>query len=292
MIELDNSNGDGLVLLRLQHHLLECGVFDDLVRDNRGKVPCFCHIPPVVTVERSIQIVPQTLYNDSQLGSKSNDTYLQDLEQLLLFKYGIFKINRDFLLLVWQGHSLTLHIFAKLARTEAVHRIEAPHDSTRATHSVLRDVGVRELALHEHLGVLARLGAQLDLSLVHRFERGRELRLGFISIQSTTGILALATMHGATVALWAKCRLRMDVRRRGLATVRRLEQIIIMSRLAPLVEWVLTTARALPWLHRRLKAASDVRSLRAGKHLLAVLLEHARQLHTWFHTRASRLGHA
>ena len=57
VIELDNSNRDGLKLLGFKHYLLEERIFNDLICNNRGEVAGFCHVPPVIAVQRSVQIV-------------------------------------------------------------------------------------------------------------------------------------------------------------------------------------------------------------------------------------------
>lgn len=61
VVELHNANRDGLVLLRLEHNLFQDGVLDDLVGDNQREVACFSHVPPVVAVERGVQVVAQAL---------------------------------------------------------------------------------------------------------------------------------------------------------------------------------------------------------------------------------------
>ena len=50
VVELHDADGDSFILLRLEHHLLQCSVLDHLVCYNRGEVPRLCHIPPVIAV--------------------------------------------------------------------------------------------------------------------------------------------------------------------------------------------------------------------------------------------------
>ena len=64
VVELDDSDRDGFELLSLEHDLLENGVLDDLVGDDRGEMPGLSDIPPVITVERGIEVVAETLYVD------------------------------------------------------------------------------------------------------------------------------------------------------------------------------------------------------------------------------------
>ena len=61
VVELHDADRDRLILLRLQHHLLQRCVLDDLIGNNRGEVPRLRHVPPVVAVERRIQVVAQAL---------------------------------------------------------------------------------------------------------------------------------------------------------------------------------------------------------------------------------------
>ena len=218
--------------------------------------------------------------------------YLENLEKLLLLKHSVFEIDCDSLLLIGLRHSLPMSFITELTGSESVHSVEATHDAPGATNASVGCVRTRELALHKHLRVFAGLSAKLNLALVHRFEGGRQLRLRLIAIQSPTSILTLTAVHGTTMALRPESRLGVHVRwllaRATCMTLNSLNQVIIVSRLPPLVEWVLTTTGALPRLHR-LETVPDVCSLRAGKNLLAVLLEDAWQLDAGFHARAPRL---
>ena len=64
VVELDDADRDGFELLSLEHNLLENGVLDDLVGDDRGEMAGLSDIPPVITVERGIEVVAETLYVD------------------------------------------------------------------------------------------------------------------------------------------------------------------------------------------------------------------------------------
>ena len=57
VVELHDTDRHRLVFLRLQHHLLQRLVLDDLVGDDRGEVTRLGHVPPVVAVETRIQVV-------------------------------------------------------------------------------------------------------------------------------------------------------------------------------------------------------------------------------------------
>lgn len=83
VVELHNADRDGFELLRFEHDLFEHWVLNHLVGHDCREVTRLSHIPPVVAVQRSIQVVSQTL---------------EDLEKLLLFKDRIFKINGNSLL--------------------------------------------------------------------------------------------------------------------------------------------------------------------------------------------------
>ena len=61
VVELHDADRDRLILLRLEHHLLQRCVLDDLIGNDRGEVARLSHVPPVVAVERSIQVVAQAL---------------------------------------------------------------------------------------------------------------------------------------------------------------------------------------------------------------------------------------
>ena len=64
VVELDDADRDGFELLSLEHDLLENGVLNDLVGDDRGEMAGLSDIPPVITVERGIEVVAETLYVD------------------------------------------------------------------------------------------------------------------------------------------------------------------------------------------------------------------------------------
>ena len=57
VVELDDSDGDRLVLLSLVQTHFEQGVFNNLVGNFSGEVTSLCHIPPIIAVERCIGVV-------------------------------------------------------------------------------------------------------------------------------------------------------------------------------------------------------------------------------------------
>ena len=61
MIELNYTYGDGLMFLRFHHLMLKHWVFDNLESDYGSKLTSLSHVPPVITVQRSVQVISQTL---------------------------------------------------------------------------------------------------------------------------------------------------------------------------------------------------------------------------------------
>jgi len=61
MVEMHNADGDSFVLLDFIKDLLKVHVLDDLGSDDEGKVSNLSDIPPVIAVERSVDVVSQTL---------------------------------------------------------------------------------------------------------------------------------------------------------------------------------------------------------------------------------------
>lgn len=57
VVELHDTNSDDFLLLRFEHLMFQYGVFDDLVGDDGCELARLRHIPPVVTVERCVQVV-------------------------------------------------------------------------------------------------------------------------------------------------------------------------------------------------------------------------------------------
>ena len=94
----------------------------------------FSHVPPVITVQRCVDVVAQTL---------------KDLEQLLFFQNCVFQINGDFLLAGW--HHTHVALVFKLRSTEPVHFIKTIHD--------LHAACISELALHEKLRIFTTLSS-------------------------------------------------------------------------------------------------------------------------------------
>ena len=58
VVELYDSNCYCFKLLSFEHDLLKHRVFDDLVSDYSCKMASFRHVPPIVTIKRSIAVVP------------------------------------------------------------------------------------------------------------------------------------------------------------------------------------------------------------------------------------------
>ena len=61
MIKLDNTDRNSFILLGLEHYLFQTGVLNDLISDDCCEVACFSYVPPVITVEGSVQVIAQTL---------------------------------------------------------------------------------------------------------------------------------------------------------------------------------------------------------------------------------------
>ena len=57
VVELHDTNGDSFIFLRLEHNLLQRGILDHLVGNDRRKVPSLSDVPPIVTVEGRVQVV-------------------------------------------------------------------------------------------------------------------------------------------------------------------------------------------------------------------------------------------
>jgi len=63
MVELDDSDSNGLQFLSTEECLSEVSVFQNLVRNDGRNMPSFCDIPPVVAIEGRIKVVAETLEN-------------------------------------------------------------------------------------------------------------------------------------------------------------------------------------------------------------------------------------
>ena len=61
MVKLHNTNCDCLKLLCFEHDLFQNWVFDYLIGYYCCEVSSFSHVPPVVTVKRSVAVVAETL---------------------------------------------------------------------------------------------------------------------------------------------------------------------------------------------------------------------------------------
>lgn len=88
--------------------------------------------------------------------------------ELLFFQDSVFQVDSNLLLLTTTNTNISrkayFSVFFELARAEAFFFVKFTHHGS-----------VRELALHEELGVLATLCSQLDLFLVDRLETSRQL---------------------------------------------------------------------------------------------------------------------
>ena len=61
MVELYDSDSNGLQFLSTEESLSEVSVFQNLVRNDGRNMPSFCDIPPVVAIEGRIKVVAETL---------------------------------------------------------------------------------------------------------------------------------------------------------------------------------------------------------------------------------------
>ena len=61
VVELDDTDRYSFILLSFEHDLFQAGVLNYLVSDNRSEVACFGNVPPIVTIERGVQVIAQTL---------------------------------------------------------------------------------------------------------------------------------------------------------------------------------------------------------------------------------------
>ena len=160
----------------------------------------------------------------------------------MFLKDSILEVDRDFLRLIWL--SLACYaVFVELAGSETVHGVEATNDGD--------SVGIRELALHKQLRILAALRPQLYFTLVIRLKTRRELRLRLVTVESTRRVFALAIC-----LTWAKSGLHVHVR--WLAPI---HEVLILRCLSPLIKGILPSVLVLPWLFR-LKAVSNFSRLR------------------------------
>ena len=57
VVELHDADRNCFILLRLEHNLLQRGILDHLVGNDRRKVSRLRDIPPIVAVKRSVQVV-------------------------------------------------------------------------------------------------------------------------------------------------------------------------------------------------------------------------------------------
>jgi hypothetical protein len=61
VVELNDTNCNRLELLRSQDSLSKNWVFDNLIGDYRYEIVAISHIPPIITVDRSVLVVSQSL---------------------------------------------------------------------------------------------------------------------------------------------------------------------------------------------------------------------------------------
>ena len=153
VVELYDSNCYCFKLLSFEHDLLKYRVFDDLVSDYSCKMSSFRHVPPIITIKRSIAVVPQALQMKSQLNQHST-TYLKDLIQFLFFKYSIFQVYCN-LLLPSHFSSVIVLIICAIAKCILIVKSVDDWDST-----------LGELAFHKQLTILTTLSPQFNLTTV------------------------------------------------------------------------------------------------------------------------------
>ena len=68
VVELHNTDRNGLEFLSAEECISQVGVFQHLVGDDGRNMSSFCDIPPVITIERGIQVVTETLHTRSSKG--------------------------------------------------------------------------------------------------------------------------------------------------------------------------------------------------------------------------------
>ena len=61
MVELDYTDGNSLEFLCFKHDLFKLRIFYNLIGNDCGEMSSFCDVPPIITVQRGVQIVSQTL---------------------------------------------------------------------------------------------------------------------------------------------------------------------------------------------------------------------------------------
>ena len=62
MVELDQADSNSFHFLNFQKSLSEWNILDDLCSKCQRDVTSFSNIPPIITMEGSILIIPQTLF--------------------------------------------------------------------------------------------------------------------------------------------------------------------------------------------------------------------------------------
>ena len=61
VVKLNDTDRYSFILLSFEHDLFQTWVLNYLVSDNRSEVACFGNVPPIVTIERGVQVIAQTL---------------------------------------------------------------------------------------------------------------------------------------------------------------------------------------------------------------------------------------
>ena len=61
VVKLNDTDRYSFIFLCFKHDLFQTWVLDDLVSDDCCKVTCFSNVPPVIAIERGVQVIAQTL---------------------------------------------------------------------------------------------------------------------------------------------------------------------------------------------------------------------------------------
>ena len=158
--------------------------------------------------------------------------------------------------------------------------------SKSAHHLQSTAIICRELTLHEQLWIFAALRPEFDFSLIHWLETGRQLWLALVAIQCSARILPLSLLHATSspfVALELVCSTRTESRLLvDVIGVFRNAEVIVLCRLSPLIERVLSTLHVLSWLDLfiGLETTADG-SACASDYLFSTWLENAWKFYTF-----------
>ena len=108
--------------------------------------------------------------------------------------------------------------------------------------------------------------------MIHRLKAGRQLRLALVAVKCAARVLALRRASFARVGggPWAESRLLVDVVGLGNA------QVVVLRRLSPLIERILTALHVLSWLDLFIPLEPTANGGRiTGDYLLSTRLKNA-----------------